>query len=177
MPVTCTTETAHYSSGQALLLAYATSMKQWVADDSSPDEIIYELEGTGLTVAEVEFIVDCCLLHNGDVYKACPRKSPCGNYGDLNNDGYVTQADADLIGEYLVGVRTLTEEQLRRADVYGDGQISVNNARTVARYALGYEDTFPVCARVTITFVTKKEDGNELTGVKVYINEIEKGET
>ena len=75
------------------------------------------------------------------------RIPPCGNYGDINNDGYVTQADADMVAEHVVGVITLTSKQLARADIYGDGNITARNATLIAKYAAGVEgyDTFSVC--------------------------------
>ena len=117
-----------------------------------------------------------------DAHNACmmKRPPPCGNYGDIDDDGYVTHEDAVMISQYTVGSITLTPEQLKRADVSGDGGVTMEDAHRVELYARGTTDTFPVCGapeEVTITFVTKKEDAAELKGVSVYINGVKEGET
>lgn len=73
------------------------------------------------------------------------RKPPCGNYGDIDNDGYVTEADSTLVQQYLAGLVSLTEEQLARADVNGDGVVYTPDLTLIAQYAAGLIDTFPVC--------------------------------
>ena len=91
------------------------------------------------------------------------KESPCLRYGDVDNDGYVTQADADLISQYVIEVpweyinTPLTEEEfIKRADVDGIGGVSADDARMVARYVAGLEDTFPVCETIKQKFPVKE---------------------
>ena len=71
------------------------------------------------------------------------RPSPCGDMGDVDGDGFVTENDAKLI---MTSRRTLTPDQLRRADVNGDGMVDVLDSLVIAQYAVGDRDTFPVCS-------------------------------
>ena len=73
------------------------------------------------------------------------RSCPCGDYGDVDGDGFVTENDAELIAQYVVGLITLTPQQLLRADVTGDGQVTDADALAISQYIQGIIDTFPVC--------------------------------
>ena len=79
------------------------------------------------------------------LFKKKGRKPPCGNYGDIDGDGFITAADAELVGQYYVKAIDLTAEQLSRADVNGDGKVTMVDAQIIGRYAAGEIDTFPVC--------------------------------
>ncbi len=74
------------------------------------------------------------------------RTPPCDNYGDVDNDGYVTSTDANWILEYTVGSRSFTDEQRRRADVNANGIVDTGDATLVLRYASGLDNTFPICS-------------------------------
>ncbi|MCW3140604.1 MAG: PKD domain-containing protein [Methanophagales archaeon] len=87
------------------------------------------------------------------------RKSPCGNYGNVNNDpdNYVTDEDAKLVMDYVeLGwgavkdkVGGLSESEFKeRADVDDDGEVTSNDADMIYAYYAGSDtgrDTFPVC--------------------------------
>ena len=75
------------------------------------------------------------------------RPPPCDNYGDVDDDGYVTQTDADWILEYRVGLRNFTNEQKRRADVNINGKIDTGDVTLIQQYADGLIDTFPICSK------------------------------
>ena len=77
------------------------------------------------------------------------KPSPCGQYGDVNLDGAVSQADANLVLEYVVGKQTPTDEQKRRADVDGNGIVQANDGAAILRYLNGVDATFPVCSGVS----------------------------
>ena len=83
------------------------------------------------------------------------RTPPCGNYGDVDNDGYVTVNDAILVANYAVGGwanvsadTPLTESEfVLRAEVNADGVVDMADSTYIANYAMyvpGY-DTFPIC--------------------------------
>ena len=57
--------------------------------------------------------------------------------GDVNRDGQVTSADAEVISRYDAGLLGLTAEQLLRADVNGDGVVNAGDAVLVLRFASG----------------------------------------
>ena len=57
----------------------------------------------------------------------------------------ITGKDADLIAQHIVGNITLTPDQLSRADVNGDGKITILDAYYIEQYVVGQIDTFPVC--------------------------------
>ena len=44
--------------------------------------------------------------------------------GDINNDGVIDSNDRDMIAEYVVGLRTFTDDEFYCADINGDGIIS-----------------------------------------------------
>ena len=73
------------------------------------------------------------------------RTPPCGSYGDLDGNGRITENDVQLLGRYLIGEISLSEEQLRRADVKGDGIVNVGDLLLIGQYLAGTIDTFPVC--------------------------------
>jgi len=89
------------------------------------------------------------------------RLPPCGNYGDVDGDGYVRPGvDSELVFAYLTGgwdavrekagelgveLRTDEAEFARRADVTGDGLLSIRDPQLIEKYARGLADTFPVC--------------------------------
>jgi len=91
------------------------------------------------------------------------RPPPCDSYGDTDGDGYIRPGiDAVLVQAYIVGgwemVQSKAEELgvelkidedefARRADVNGDGAISIRDAQLIDKYANGVTDTFPVCPR------------------------------
>ncbi|RLE69302.1 MAG: hypothetical protein DRJ43_04145 [Thermoprotei archaeon] len=80
-----------------------------------------------------------------------PPKPPCKAYGDLDDDGYVSKKDVELLVKYIYGFVTLTEEQKRRADVNADGTIDWEDAKLLEQFVLGEIDTFPVCELIVLT--------------------------
>lgn len=72
---------------------------------------------------------------------------PCGNYGDVNLDGVVTNADANLVRQIVNGQVTPTAEQKNRGDVDGNGRITSVDVLYIRRYVSGLDKTFPVCTK------------------------------
>lgn len=57
-------------------------------------------------------------------------------YGDINGDGKITSADANLVGQ-IVAENTNTnfsQSQIRRADVNGDGSVTPNDTNMIITY-------------------------------------------
>lgn len=71
--------------------------------------------------------------------------SPCPPLGDVDDDGFVTTNDARLVLEAHAGLRTLTPDQLLRADVNRDGRVDSIDALLIEQVAArlpGAEDGF-----------------------------------
>lgn len=75
-----------------------------------------------------------------------PRLSPCDFYGDVNFDGTVTQADTDLISQYVAGLEEFSEEQIDRGDVDNSGDINNGDRNQINNYISCSRDDFPVCS-------------------------------
>ncbi|MBQ3518566.1 MAG: C40 family peptidase [Clostridia bacterium] len=57
--------------------------------------------------------------------------------GDADRDGILSAGDARLILRASVELETLSEEQMKRADLNGDGKCTADEARTVLRLSVG----------------------------------------
>ena len=66
-------------------------------------------------------------------------------YGDVTGDGSITSADATAILQYVVGLITLTPQQLYAADVNNDGTVGSLDAAWVLYYAVN--GTWPTMAK------------------------------
>jgi len=53
--------------------------------------------------------------------------------GDLNSDGQVDAADAQLLDQYLKGSTLFSEEQTQQADINGDGTVNSQDRTALAR--------------------------------------------
>jgi len=95
-----------------------------------------------------------------------PPRPPCKDYGDLDDDGYVSMLDFYILGKHLQGVIPLTEEQRERADVNADGVIDEKDAELIKQFIFGEIDTFPVCELVVLAedspFFVQVEDPDEV---------------
>ena len=69
---------------------------------------------------------------------------PCDSYGDLNDDGYITDADITAIEQCILDLSCTLEQRLR-ADVNNDGEVDMADVIQVERYILEIDDTFPIC--------------------------------
>lgn len=100
-----------------------------------------------------------------------PKEPPCfipaelgvgtGGYGDVNNDGVVSDADAVMILQYGSGHITLTDAQIEAADVDGEPNVlstgglgitvSAADSMTITQYLENQISTFPACPTPTPT--------------------------
>ncbi|PIW67857.1 MAG: hypothetical protein COW10_04390, partial [Candidatus Omnitrophica bacterium CG12_big_fil_rev_8_21_14_0_65_42_8] len=101
-----------------------------------------------------------------------PPCFPCGDsygYGDVDQDGYVSSKDQNLISQYIAGTAILTPAQKERADVNNDDNINVLDISTIGNFLAGTITTFPVCnrtLRISPTSYTLRV--GEATGFKAY---------
>ena len=72
--------------------------------------------------------------------------SPCDNYGDVNEDGYLTNADITTIENCILGLSCTTEQKLR-ADVNNDGLVDMGDVTTFERYLAGADATLAACSK------------------------------
>lgn len=73
------------------------------------------------------------------------RRPPCDGIGDPDMDGWITQQDIEFVTAIIAGTITPSDEELRRADVNGDGVLNSQDLLIVNSYLLGNIGSFPVC--------------------------------
>ncbi|MBR6033441.1 MAG: dockerin type I repeat-containing protein [Clostridia bacterium] len=57
--------------------------------------------------------------------------------GDVNKDGKITVTDLLVIKRQIVKLKSLNEEEIKRADTNGDGKITVTDLLYVKRVIIG----------------------------------------
>lgn len=62
--------------------------------------------------------------------------------GDVDQNGKIEEADADLVLNYSVGKAGLTEQQLKAADINKDRKINSYDALMIKKYATGQISSF-----------------------------------
>lgn len=87
---------------------------------------------------------------------------PCGNYGDIDLSGDVTQMDAFRVQRHVAGLDTLTPDQFLRADVDGDGVVTQADADWISNYANRNATTFPVCGATETRTVSLTEGPHDI---------------
>jgi len=132
---------AYYFTGQITLAAGASTIETNVISlDAGTHEICGAIDG----VIDTNHCQAVVVIENGE-----KRTPPCGNYGDVDGDGYVTQNDVQMVIDHIVGSATLTPEQFARADVNGDGNVEGADSHIIQQYVENVIDTFPICNEPT----------------------------
>ncbi|MDP1688853.1 MAG: dockerin type I domain-containing protein [bacterium] len=96
--------------------------------------------------------VDVDLIRSYDAgtittFPACKYTSPCGTYGDINDNKYVNKRDMMLVFAYDLSLITLTQDQKKRGDVNKDGFTNIGDAVVIGNYSKGSINTFAVCGQ------------------------------
>ena len=88
------------------------------------------------------------------------KRSPCPPLGDVDGDGFISLNDANLILSAVAGITVLSPEQLRRADVNRDCQVTAIDATAILRLLAGlpvgddmiagFHCKTPVCQVITV---------------------------
>lgn len=63
--------------------------------------------------------------------------------GDVNSDGVITEADADIVLKVATQSATLDADLMDLADVDGDGSVTANDALLILQYATNKINSFP----------------------------------
>lgn len=87
-------------------------------------------------------------------YVAAPTPPvPCNldGAGDVDGDGYVTNEDAQLVVDHVLGRIVLTAAQIKRGDVNVSGTLTVADSGQISQYANGSTTTFIACTTNTFT--------------------------
>lgn len=75
-----------------------------------------------------------------------PRPLACGNYGDVDKSGDISQKDIDLLKRFLVDPTIFDDDQKRRANVSGDEKVGVADAIVLLRlYLVQTINVLPIC--------------------------------
>lgn len=94
---------------------------------------------SGLAFADGDTVTEIAAeTVDGGIWLEAPK------YGDVNDDGIITAADAALVLRALVGLSELTPRGAVNADVDGDGTVTAADAAAILRYVVGLIDLFPV---------------------------------
>lgn len=65
-------------------------------------------------------------------------------FGDIDDNGFVTAADARLVLRYTVGLEKIDASVIKRADYRNSGTISAESARTTLRIAVGLDSLYDI---------------------------------
>jgi len=80
-------------------------------------------------------------------------RPPCGNYGDVDFDGYITARDKLWVLEFEAKLRAFSPEQIERADVNDNpstasvaSDVNSIDALFIGQYVKGMINIFPACS-------------------------------
>jgi len=91
---------------------------------------------TGVKAAAILLIVTLLII----TFTSMTMGAPGVTYGDVNNDGDIDVRDVVLVMQYIIGLRNLTDDQLKAADVNGDGTVDVQDATLIMQHVLGIKE-------------------------------------
>lgn len=150
--VNCFGKTENYSDKITLLNTYDTNNNGRI-DSMEQMQAIADWKAGKITEDEMNVIVHVWKLGEDGISKFCRRRPPCGDYGDVDGDGWVSTKDLIHTMRYTAGFSdaSMTPDQKRRADVNGDGKVTQADALLIAKYIVGQYDTFAVCTKVPST--------------------------
>lgn len=66
------------------------------------------------------------------------------HFGDIDNDGKITAADARFVLRYSVGLEEFSYELLKRVDYYNTDTVTALNARTTLRLSVGLDNLYDI---------------------------------
>ena len=75
----------------------------------------------------------------------------------MDNDGYLTEKDTNLMMQNIGAVTSFTYDQTKRADVNKDGYVSSMDITLIKNYISGATTTFPVCSAVSTDYTATQD--------------------
>lgn len=82
-------------------------------------------------------LADGLIDATGDSVSVKLKKKPTFLFGDVTGDGKVNAIDYARLKAYLLGARSLTDDELLRSDITGDGKINALDYARLKAYLLG----------------------------------------
>lgn len=122
------------------LIASITPSGQSVTWTSSNTSVATVIGGTITALVPGTTTITAKFTYNGITYSQTCTIIVTNRLGDVNGDGLVDAADADLISRYDAGIIALTSDQLKVGDVNGDGVVDAADAGLISRYDAGFID-------------------------------------
>jgi hypothetical protein len=127
---------------------YAYGSASFVIDNlcgngiTSPSNVAFPTAGNSVSW-------ECLGVNGGQSSNTCTASqaaasSSGGLLGDVNSDGGVNIADAELTAQAAEGLISLTSTQQQAAGVDGTGQVDIYDAYLIAEYAAGLITKFPI---------------------------------
>ena len=101
---------------------------QFIANEDCTTTLSYRMrELCDINSDSETYVDDYKQPKNGASFKACVRVEPKAVIGDLDGDGMVTSLDYALICSWYLGMGHITAEQLKAADINGDGKFTMSD--------------------------------------------------
>lgn len=120
-------------------LCYSGPETEWYMLSELPYGYYREKLGGGATVNKD---VITGLTHGDSITLYAYWEPITATLGDVNKDGYITSADANLVRQYLANAVVLSPSQIYIADVNYSGSITIKDATNIDKYVLGELDYF-----------------------------------
>jgi len=149
----CFGKTEHYSDKLTLVNTYDTNHNGQI-DTMELQQAVADWKVGKLTQTELDIITHVWKLGEDGINKFFRRRPPCGDYGDVDGDGWVSPGDMIYTMRHTIfgdSEYPMTTDQKRRADVNGDGKVTEDDAYSIAKYLVGIHDTFAVCGKIPTT--------------------------
>lgn len=89
-------------------------------------------------------------------------------YGDVDNDGFVTEKDANIVRQHAIrGNIILDTTKQNVADADGDGNITIKDAEYIEKFARGEINYLPVCHLVKVKIIDTNDIYLRYLGISV----------
>ena len=89
---------------------------------------------------------------------------PCGHYGDVDDDGFVTVADIDIIRRNILGITIPSERDNIRSNVDLVGNVTTVDIWYIKGYISGITNTFPICSFQQLPIISIPATNLVITG-------------
>jgi hypothetical protein len=101
------------------------------------DIVLFKIDGVDATPTGIWYMGQYVLLN------LSVQITPTRLEGDVNGDGVIDPADALMVGQHIVKIRTLTGDDFLAADVNDDGVVDPADRLYIRQYIVHIRDAFP----------------------------------